>query len=124
VPIFAVATETDHVAPWRSVYKIELLADTEVTFVLTTGGHNAGIVSEPGHSHRSFHIATHPAKGRYIDPETGVARASSRDGSWWPAWVDWLVGHSSERITPPSLADAEKGFPPLAAAPGGYVRDC
>lgn len=29
VPIFAVGTEYDHVAPWQSVYKIHYLTDTE-----------------------------------------------------------------------------------------------
>src|SRR6185312_13655608 len=42
-PMFVVGTTRDHVAPWRSVYKIHLLTDTEITFLLTTGGHNAGI---------------------------------------------------------------------------------
>ena len=57
-PIFAVGTTRDHVAPWRSAYKIHLLTDTDVTFVLTTGGHNAGIVSEPGRDGRSYQVMT------------------------------------------------------------------
>ena len=70
VPMFVVSTERDHVAPWRSVYKINLLADTEVTFVLTSGGHNAGIVSEPGHPGRSYRLGTRKESDTYIDPES------------------------------------------------------
>ena len=123
VPIFAVGTETDHVAPWRSVYKIHLLTDTEVTFVLTAGGHNAGIVSEPGHAHRSFRIAERGDKERYLDPETWVASAQRRTDSWWPAWLQWLDRRSGAPEPPPAMGAPEKGYPALAEAPGRYVLD-
>jgi polyhydroxyalkanoate synthase len=121
VPIFAVGTEKDHVAPWRSVYKIHLLVDTDVTFVLTTGGHNAGVVNEPGHPRRAYQKATKRESEKYIDPETWQAVIPKHDGSWWPAWQDWLVEHSSGRIPPPSLGASERGYPPLDDAPGTYI---
>jgi hypothetical protein len=31
---------------WRPAFKIHLLMDTGVTFLLTTGGHNAGIMAD------------------------------------------------------------------------------
>jgi len=121
-PIFAVGTERDHVAPWRSVYKIHYLADTEVTFALTVGGHNAGIVSEPGHPRRSFKIATHSDGSLHLSPEEWLETAEQRPGSWWLAWHDWLAGHSSrERVAPPEMGAPEAGYPPLADAPGTYV---
>jgi len=69
VPIFAVGTLIDHVAPWRSVYKIVPLTDVEVTFLLTSGGHNAGVVSPPGTPGRSYQIAVQPHDAAYVDPD-------------------------------------------------------
>jgi polyhydroxyalkanoate synthase len=120
-PIFAVGTETDHVAPWRSVYKVQLATDTDVTFALTSGGHNAGIVSEPGHPRRRFRIAGSRAEETYIDPDSWLLRNEEREGSWWPSWADWLAERSSGREPPPALGAPDPGYPPLVAAPGTYV---
>jgi len=119
VPMFAVGTERDHVAPWRSVYKINLQVESEVTFVLTAGGHNAGIVSEPGHPNRSFRIAAMGANGHFHDPDHFYAEAQIKDGSWWPAWMGWLERHSGAPVSPPAMGAA--GYPPLDDAPGTYV---
>jgi polyhydroxyalkanoate synthase len=120
-PIFAVGTETDHIAPWHSVYKIRLLADTEVTFALTNGGHNAGIVAEPGHPRRAYRIMTMAADDRYVPPESWPAIAEQRPGSWWPAWEAWLAAHSGALVSPPPMGAPEAGLPPLGPAPGSYV---
>ena len=72
LPVFSVGTITDHVAPWRSVYKLHYLSPAEITFVLTSGGHNAGIVSEPGRPRRSFRIATRAAGGSYVPPDQWI----------------------------------------------------
>lgn len=117
-PVFLVGTERDHIAPWQSVYKFRLFSDTEVTFVLTSGGHNAGIVSEPGHPHRSFRIGTAKHDDKYVDPETWAVRAESREGSWWLTWVDWLAAKSQHGMVEPPSPGAGSNLGP---APGTYV---
>jgi polyhydroxyalkanoate synthase len=122
-PIFAVGTERDHVAPWRSVYKIHYLSDTDVTFVLTSGGHNAGIVSEPGRKNRHYRIAGKTDAEPCVSADAWAEQAEVREGSWWPAWQEWLVARSSpKRVAPPEIGAAEKGLPPLEDAPGSYIH--
>jgi polyhydroxyalkanoate synthase len=120
-PIFAVGTERDHVAPWRSTFKIHLLADTDVTFLLTTGGHNAGIVADLSRAGRNFQVLTRSAAGRYLDPDTWIKIAPRFEGSWWPEWTRWLVSHSGELVKPPALGASARGYPILCDAPGTYV---
>lgn len=117
VPMFVVGTERDHIAPWRSVYKIHHLADTDITFVLTSGGHNAGIVSEPGHPHRHFRIKSTVHADLNVGPDEWAAAAEMREGSWWPAWEAWLDEHSSAQQVAPPKADG----PVITAAPGTYI---
>ena len=121
--LFVVSTERDHVAPWRSVYKINLVSGTDVTFLLSSGGHNAGIVSEPGHKGRHYRMAHRAADARYIDPETWHATATFGEGSWWPAWLSWLDHGSQGRTPPPPIGAPEKGYPVLEPAPGKYVLE-
>lgn len=120
-PIFAVGTETDHIAPWRSVYKLHLLTDTDVTFLLTSGGHNAGIVYEPGHPRRSYRVMTKAHDAAYADPENWTKQARYQSGSWWTEWVAWLARHSSSKADPPTIGNRTTGHAPIADAPGSYV---
>jgi len=118
-PVFMLGTETDHVAPWRSVYKLHFLSDAEITFVLTTGGHNAGVVSPPGHPHRSYRVRVRTRGGKYTDPELFLAQSERRTGSWWPQWARWLAGHSGAPVAPPPMG--LPGHATLGPAPGRYV---
>jgi polyhydroxyalkanoate synthase len=121
VPTFLLGTATDHVAPWKSVYKAIRLMNNEVTFVLTTGGHNAGIACGPDHPRRKYQIATRAPGDLYCDPDRWVESTEVVDGSWWPAFNDWLDWHTSEKAEPPGMGRPEEGIDVLRDAPGSYV---
>jgi polyhydroxyalkanoate synthase len=121
-PMFVVGTETDHVAPWRSVYKAHLLNKGDITFALTSGGHNAGIVSAPGHPNRHYALKRRPTGEAYLGPDDWLAAAEQQEGSWWEAWLDWMDRLSGQKVSPPQMGSVDKGYPPLADAPGTYVH--
>lgn len=124
VPAFVVGTERDHVSPWRSVYKAHRLLSSEITFTLTTGGHNVGIVNPPGAAvagagHR---VAVHAPGTPYLAPQAWEVQAPSLQGSWWPTWDEWLSSHGQAPARPLPLGGrGESRLQPRYPAPGRYV---
>ncbi|WJR78206.1 alpha/beta fold hydrolase [Bradyrhizobium sp. NP1] len=124
MPMFVVGTQYDHVAPWRSTHKIHFLADAPITYVLASGGHNAGIVAPPtGEEGRSYQILARPVDGSYVGPEEWLKQALHVEGSWWTAWRDFLGSHSGEPVSPPPLGGSSRAAA-LDDAPGRYVLQC
>ncbi len=124
MPMFVVGTETDHVAPWRSAFKTRSLTrSNDYSFVLTSGGHNAGIISGPVNPKRRHRVYRWDDATAAASPEQFLESAQPQAGSWWPTWEQWLVAHSAaQRVAPPPLGNSSAGYVPLADAPGGYVR--
>ena len=79
------------------------VGDSDVTFLLTGGGHNAGIVSEPGHPGRRYRVAFKGASANYADPDVWLAQNEPRAGSWWPEWAAWLDAQSGASVAPPKI---------------------
>jgi polyhydroxyalkanoate synthase subunit PhaC len=123
VPMFVVGTEADHVAPWKSVYKVDdCVRSDDFTFLLTAGGHNAGIVCGPVHPKRHYRIRTRQLVDPHLTPDEWMEESTRHDGSWWPAWQGWLAAHSGSRVKPPAMGAAAKGYGAVDDAPGRYVR--
>jgi polyhydroxyalkanoate synthase len=117
-PMFVVGTAHDHVSPWRSVFKILSLTDAPVEFILSSGGHNAGIVSEPGHPNRHFQFHLDTEGMHKQDPENWLRTSTTEPGSWWVYWQKWLAQKSSAtklKAVQPQRAKQ------LGRAPGKYV---
>jgi polyhydroxyalkanoate synthase len=121
-PLFVVATEADHIAPWKSVYKTQLFTNCDLTFVLTSGGHNGGIVNEPGSANRHYRLSNRPVGAHYVGPDAWFDRQVERPGSWWPIWKDWLGSKSSGLVAKPRTSAPAHPDQPQIEAPGSYVH--
>ncbi|MDO9313566.1 MAG: alpha/beta fold hydrolase [Burkholderiaceae bacterium] len=114
-PIFSVGAVQDHVAPWRSVFKLHQFTAADQTFVLTAGGHNVGIVNPPGQAKSSYRLRHWKHVDRLLTPDEWLEVTESVQGSWWTPWAEWLKRHSSGPVAPPAQR------PSLGPAPGTYV---
>jgi polyhydroxyalkanoate synthase len=116
-PMLVVGTVRDHVCPWQSVYKVHLLTDTDTTFILASGGHNAGIVSEPGHPKRSYQTRRVNRGHGWTEPRQWQASSPRHEGSWWEPLYEWLQTHSGKQVAAREISNASS----LPDAPGEYV---
>jgi len=117
IPLYFQASREDHIAPMNSVYRsARLFGSRDVTFTLAGSGHIAGVINAPGA--RKYQHWTNPALPSTL--AEWQAGAAEHPGSWWEHWADWLHARSGDRI--PARDPAKGPLPPLAPAPGLYVK--
>jgi polyhydroxyalkanoate synthase len=117
VPLMAVTCETDHIARWKDCYRgVQQMGSRSKTFIVSQSGHIAGIVNPPSRN-KYGHYTNDDLKG---DAEAWMEGAKFNEGSWWPRWEAWLKKRSGKQV--PAREPGDSQHPPLAAAPGDYVR--
>ncbi|MCD2193255.1 alpha/beta fold hydrolase [Actinomycetospora endophytica] len=117
---FIVAAENDHIAPWRTSFTSTELLGGDVTFVLSTAGHIAGVVNPPSPKAKHW-VGTVGASGPDAPgPDAWRSRSTEVKGSWWDTWAEWIGERAGGMRTPPVTGSDE--HPVLGDAPGDYVR--
>jgi polyhydroxyalkanoate synthase len=118
LPAYVLATQGDHIVPWRSAFASARLLGPEVTFVLGASGHIAGVVNPPQPQRRLFRT------GRFEsdDADAWLQAAQAHTGSWWPHWLAWIQARSGALAPAPQRLGSER-HPEIEPAPGRYVRE-
>jgi polyhydroxyalkanoate synthase len=116
-PLYSVAAEDDHIAPWRQTFRINTSLRGEKHFVLSSSGHILGIVNPPVDPPKRSYRVGRGHRGHTAD--RWHQDAEQRSGSWWPDWSAWLAQKCGPLGPPPPLATQK--YPKLAEAPGTYV---
>ncbi len=118
-PLYQVATEDDHIAPWRQTFRLNGWVTGHKRFVLSSSGHILGIVNPPVTPPKRRYRVGPAHRGQAADAWADTAEAHA--GTWWEDWRGWLAEYCGEPGAPPPLAT--KDFPKLADAPGTYVLE-
>jgi polyhydroxyalkanoate synthase subunit PhaC len=113
---YIVGAEEDHIVPWTSSYRTTQLLGSDSRFVLSSGGHVAGIVNPPSPKARMWVADECPP-----DPQQWRAHATEVGTTWWEDWLPWIIDRSgAERPAPTSPGN--EVYPALTSAPGEYVQ--
>jgi polyhydroxyalkanoate synthase subunit PhaC len=113
---YVVGAINDHVVPWPASYKTTGLMGGDVRYVLSSGGHIAGIVNPPGP--KPWHEAAKPPNPATADQWREAAE--HHGGSWWEDWARWAGRRAGRRTDPPPMGSER--YPAIADAPGSYIH--
>jgi polyhydroxyalkanoate synthase len=117
MPSYVLATQEDHIVPWRSAYRTTQLVGGTSQFVLGASGHIAGVINPARKNKRSYWIDGTQGD----DANQWLSSARSVPGSWWTHWMEWLKPHAGDPVPARTrLGDAK--HKPIEPAPGGYVK--
>ena len=128
LPTYVVACEKDHIVPWQAAFESARLLRGDIKFILSGGGHIAGIVNPPS-AGKGWHmfLADSPrgkGKTRSQMDKTAAAwhkKARRCNGSWWGDWQQWLGKHGGKKINAPQKLGNTR-FAKSEDAPGSYVQ--
>jgi polyhydroxyalkanoate synthase subunit PhaC len=117
MPSYVLATQEDHIVPWRSAYRSTQLLGGKSQFVLGASGHIAGVINPASKNKRSYW--TGGPQGD--DAEQWLAGSTESPGSWWKHWMQWLAPKGGKSITARrKLGDRKHRV--IEPAPGRYVK--
>jgi polyhydroxyalkanoate synthase len=114
-----VAGITDHISPWKGVYRTMMMLGGDTTMILSAAGHIQSLINPPRDAAKRQYLLN----PRHVDdPEEWLKDATSHKGSWWGHWPEWLQRHSGDQISAP-VETGSAVHPPIANAPGSYVLE-
>ncbi|GAA1858464.1 class I poly(R)-hydroxyalkanoic acid synthase [Pseudonocardia alni subsp. carboxydivorans] len=114
---YIVTAESDHIAPWKSVYTGASKLGGTVRFVLSNSGHIAGVVNPPSPKSRHWFGESDDLPARAEDWRDD---ATERKASWWEDWTPWIAERAGKEVAAPKKIGSD-AHPPLEPAPGRYV---
>ena len=119
--VFIVAGVTDHITPWKAVYRIAgLIGSPNVEFVLSQSGHIQALLNPPGNPKAKYFKSDKRPPASVDDWLANDAHEHA--GSWWPLWMQWLQARSGSSKPAPKTLGSRK-HPAGDPAPGTYVFD-
>ena len=111
-PVCFVSAVEDHIAPWRSTLQGANLFNGPKHFILTEGGHVAGVVNPPGDKAYSHRVLGKDRDNKVVENNN----AEIHDYSWWLTWLEWMQSRSGQR----KMA-APQSTSVIEPSPGSYV---